>query len=80
MRHEDISTAVAIAAPMPFGPRSNFVDATRSILTVAPGTTTDAGAAIMYGLVFWTLLVFDAVRARVARFIGASIHGARRAL
>jgi hypothetical protein len=82
MRHQDRPTAVAVAVAvrMPSSQRSNFVDVTRSMLTGAPGTTTDLGAAITYGLLFWALLAFDAGRARLARFIRASTHRLRRNL
>jgi hypothetical protein len=39
----------------------------------APGTPTDVGAAIIYSLVFWALLLFRSARPSVDRFIAARI-------
>jgi hypothetical protein len=38
-----------------------------------PGTTTDVGAAIVYSLVFWALLLVAAARVSVDRLIAARI-------
>ena len=43
-----------------------------------PGTTTDVGAAIIYSLVFWALLLVDAGRVSVDRLIAARIPAWRR--
>ncbi len=43
-----------------------------------PGTTTDVGAAIIYSLVFWALLLVDAGRMSVDRLIAARIPAWRR--
>jgi nitrite reductase (NO-forming) len=43
-----------------------------------PGTTTDVGAAILYSLVFWALLIVDAGRMSVDRLIAARIPAWRR--
>jgi hypothetical protein len=43
-----------------------------------PGTTTDVGAAIIYSLVFWALLLVDAGRMSVDRVIAARIPARRR--
>jgi uncharacterized membrane protein YphA (DoxX/SURF4 family) len=43
-----------------------------------PGTTTDVGAAIIYSLVFWALLLVDAGRMSVDRLIAARAPAWRR--
>jgi nitrite reductase (NO-forming) len=43
-----------------------------------PGTTTDVGAAIVYSLVFWALLLIDAGRMSVDRLIAARVPAWRR--
>lgn len=43
-----------------------------------PGTTTDVGAAIIYSLVFWALLLVDAGRMSVDRLIAARVPAWRR--
>lgn len=43
-----------------------------------PGTTTDVGAAIVYSLVFWALLLVDAGRMSVDRMIAARAPAWRR--
>jgi len=43
-----------------------------------PGTTTDVGAAIVYSLVFWALLLADAGRMSADRLIAARAPAWRR--
>lgn len=43
-----------------------------------PGTTTDVGAAIIYSLVFWALLLVDAGRVSVDRLIASRLPAWRR--
>ena len=132
MRQENSATDIAIAAPVPFAPRGNWVGATRRMIAIVsgrapipavltattetylafrpiagfarkltyaigiayaffvwsvakgfggpyvPGTTTDVGAAIIYGLVFWALLLVDTGRMSVDRLIAARIPAWRR--
>lgn len=80
MRLENTATHIAIAAPAPFAP-ANWVGTSRRMIAIASlriafgfiwvGTTTDVGAAIIYRLVFWALLLVDAGRMSVDRLIAA---------
>jgi hypothetical protein len=74
MRQQDRATDIAIAAPLPYGLRANFVDTTRSMIASAPGPSTD----VTYSLVFWALLLFDAGRVGVDRFIATKVPAWRR--
>ena len=132
MRQDNSATDIAIAAPVSFAPRANWVGATRRMIAMVagrapilavltattetylaftpiaglarkltcaigvacaffvwsvvkgfggpyvPGTTTDMGAAIVYSLVLWALLLVDAGRMSVDRLIAARIPAWRR--
>jgi len=132
MRQDNSATDIAIAAPVPFALRENWVGATRPMIAMVssrapilavltattetylaftliagfarkltyaigvacaffvwsvakgfggpyvPGTTTDIGAAIVYSLVLWALLLVDAGRMSVDRLIAARIPARRR--
>jgi len=78
MRHEDRAPDVAIAAPVPLLVRANLVGSTRRMIANAPGAPTYVGAAIIYSLVFWALLLFHSARPSADRFIAARIAAWRR--
>jgi len=78
MRKEDRAPDFAISVPVPFLVRANFVGTTRRMIANPPGTPTDVGAAILYSLVFWALLLFHSARPSADRFIAARIAAWRR--
>jgi hypothetical protein len=72
-----------MAVPMPNAFSRSWASATRwmvaiAFLRIATGTTTDVGAAIVYSLVFWALLLVDAGRMSVGRLIAARAPAWRR--
>ena len=79
MRQENSATDIAIAAPVPFALRANWVGATRRVIAIAflrrafgviwsaqaALRTTDLGAAITYGLLFLALPLFETIRRKI---------------
>jgi len=69
---------------MSFALRSSWAGTTRRMIALGfggpyvPGTTTDVGAAIVYSLVFWALLLVGAGRMSVGRLMAARIPARRR--